>query len=262
MKIQKLNEAIMKTITPRLCYGAKTGTRTLCFGAYKQTGYNVLLVNNMGVKGGSQVCFETIEDFEIFNNHYFGGELSLIKRSLNDDNLPLYEVDTIYGKVYMKADYMRDNPPVKKSELNKAKDALLDTVNTRSMINLVDSKLKELMLPTFIEAFDEIGVDIDEERSHIHVGTANNLICYIYPTAPVIVDDTLKNELEEILGSQIEIYKLNHADALHIQIQIPAIDKLYAKFKNEVINKISAIDCPQDINPEIWELAKKSYLKI
>ena len=262
MKIQKLNEAIMKTINPTICYGAKTRDRTLCFGAYKQTGYNVLLVTNMGLKGGSQVCFETIEDFENFNNQYFDGKLSLVKRKLNSDNLPLHEVETTLGKLWMKDDYFRTHPPISQKEFQYAIAELRGYVTHNNLLEAVSSRLKEILLPPIIEALDELDIPIKTQDHMLYYTTISKHVrCSIPLENPneVIDSKILSTELTELLGYKTQASPvMGHIDMI---IDIPNVRKLMNKIADKIREEVNNLPLPSSVDQEAWDYAKQAYNK-
>ena len=262
MRINKLNEA-NNTLNQTLCIGAKTYGRTLCFGSFKKDNkYTVMLVENTRVKGGSQVCFKDIYEFNKFNSEYYNGELELIHRSLQQGQLPLHEVETTLGKLWMKDDYFRTHPPISQKEFQYAIAELRGYVTHNNLLEAVSSRLKEILLPPIIEALDELDIPIKE---HSHILYYTTISKHVRCSLPLensneeIDSKILSAELTELLGYNTQVAPTR--GYIDMIIAIPNVRKLMDKIANKIREEVNNLPSPPSIDQEVWDYAKQAYNK-
>lgn len=263
MRINKLNEANYNTVNQTLCIGAKIGGKTLCFGSFKKDNkYTAMLVENTNVKGGSQVCFKDIYEFNKFNSEYYNGELQIIHRSLQPGQLPLHEVETTLGRLWMKDDYFRTHPPISQKEFQYAIAELRDYVAHNNLLDAVSSRLKEILLPPIIEALEELDISIKENNHILYYTTIGKHVkCSIPLENPneEIDSITLSAKLTELLGYMTRVAPgKGYIDMI---IDIPNVRKLMNKIADKIREEVNNLPLPPSMNQEAWDYAKQAYNK-
>lgn len=263
MRINKLDEANYNTLNQTLCIGAKSGGNTLCFGSYKKDNkYSAMLVANVNVKGGSQVCFKDIDEFNKFNSEYYNGGLEVTHRSLQPAQLPLHEVETTMGKLWMKDDYFRHHPPVSQKEFQYAIAELRAQVTHNNLLEAVSSRLKEILLPPIIEALDELDISI---KDHSHILYYTMISKHVKCSIPLensneeIDSKILSAELTQLLECNTQVAPTR--GYIDMIIDIPNVRKLMNKIADNIREEVNNFPSPPSIDQEVWDYAKQAYNK-
>lgn len=270
MKINKLLEDVDKNGNP-IGYGAKLGTRyTIVFGAYdeKLNGYSVRTVSNSYVQQGSQVCFKTIEEFENFKNN-FNNHIEIVRKKLGSEINDLVEVNTIYGKAWMRQLWYNSKPPVDARKLNK----LVKDIHNKALEELPYSKdrdydyilnyLNEVYLKDFIDGIrDELlnVFDINLRSFHIHSKLFTNrfAISMVIASSNELDDvayEQITEYLQKVLGLELlKIMKLS-SNRGNLMFDAEPLEKLHDKLFDKFSSRIDNL--PQTVDDDnLWNIAK------
>ena len=275
MKINKLLEDVDKNGNP-IGYGAKLGkNKTVVFGPYKENekAYSVNVVSNQGIPSGSHVCFKTIEEFENFKNTY-RDDIQLVKKQLGSEVDNLIEVDTIYGKAWMRPQWYKSKPPVDARKLNK----LIKDIHNKALEELPYSKERDYDYITHYLSEVYLKDVIDDIKdgllSEFDISLVQFIIQSKYLANRFTVSLTLRssNELDDLTYQQLIEY-LQKALGLELLKEYKSMngnyqlifdgepleklhDKLFDKFSSRIDNLPQTVD-----DDNLWNIAKDKLKK-
>lgn len=256
MKFKRINENL------DTFYGADESYNTLCFGAYKKGMYNVKSVNSSYVKGGTQIIFKTEDEFINFAKNYNSPGIHMTKRIIKSYDLPLHEVDTQYGKCWMKNEYFIDVPPIDKNEVKKIKKILIKQIFNKKRID-IDNVIPSYLNLITNEALEDLNLEnYNVDWYHINLNGRHN---YIYVTFNEnTLDDRLVSTIEELFSVDLDIpimsVELRDDHAKYI-IDKDYIYKLLDPISKKLNKKLDSIDSSL-YNKAEFDKAKEEILSL